>query len=308
MLKLFKVLVSVGLISLLLYNVDWVLLSSSLRSLDWLVILAVISVFSLQFPVSTLKWQYALKLHGLGYPFLYLQKVLCIGFFFNNFLPSTIGGDAYRILKTVPDEGYKSRAVSAVLLERIVGLLALLSIGFVGAVYLLHDAPNPLVVSYVVAGLSAVAAVVVVLFLHKLGMFRHVAKRLSHVKAVDILLHNLGHIQRNPGMLFKVVMVSIVFQVLAVLAIGLLFANLGVGGGYAQYALIAAVAGLASVAPVSINGIGVVEGAFAVTAVQLQMGYNEALVVAFVMRVMVAPLSLLCGLVYLWDLRRQARS
>ncbi len=308
MLNIVKVLVSVGLISLLLYNVDWMLLSSSLHSLDWVVILAVVGIFALQFPVSTLKWQYSLRLHGLSYPFLYLQKILCIGFFFNNFLPSTIGGDAYRILKTVPEEGYKSRAVSAVLLERIIGLLALLAIGFVGAMYLLNSAPNPLVLSYVVAGIAAVAVLMIIVLLHKLGMFRRIAARISHLKAVDILLHNIGHIQRNPGMLFKVIMVSIVFQLLAVLAIGLLFENLGVGGGYAQYALIAAVVGLASVAPVSINGIGVVEGAFAVTAVQLQMGYNEALVVAFVIRVMVVPLSLLCGLVYLWDLKHQARA
>ena len=55
-------------------------------------------------------------------PGSYLFRTGCFAYFFNNFLPSAIGGDVYRIYRTLPPDGDRSRAVSAVLVERVVGL------------------------------------------------------------------------------------------------------------------------------------------------------------------------------------------
>ena len=91
------------------------------------------------------------------------------------------------------------------------------------------------------------------------------------------------------------------FQVLAIIAISALFDALGGDAGYAKYAFMAAVVGLVGVLPISINGIGVIEGAFVFSATQLGIGYNEAIISAFMLRFLVIPFSLICGFVYLWD-------
>jgi uncharacterized protein (TIRG00374 family) len=301
---LIKTVISLGLIGLLLYNVEWDTFLSHLEALSIWVIIVVLLVFTMQFPISAFKWKTALRIHQLDYSFGYLLKVLCIGFFFNNFLPSSIGGDAYRVIKTMPQEGYKSRAVSAVLLERIIGFGALLLLGFIGGLITLQYEQNNLLHLYVLICVAGGGAAIVLYALLRAGFLAALLERIKHVKKLEILTHNLGHIWRNPGMIVNVGLVSLLFQVLAVLAISILFDALDTEGTYAKYAVMAAIVGLAGILPISINGIGVIEGAFVVSATQLGIGYNEAIIVAFMLRILVLPLSLLCGIIYLLDSHR----
>jgi uncharacterized membrane protein YbhN (UPF0104 family) len=299
--------VSLILIGLLIYNVEWESFLNHFKTLSIWPIVIVLAVFTIQFPISAMKWKTALAIHQLDYSFGFLLKVICIGFFFNNFLPTSIGGDAYRVIRTVPEEGFKSRAVSAVLLERIIGFAALLLLGFVGGVLTLTlvKEQNQLVLYYVLICAIGGMGVICMVILLWLGVFSTLLKRIKNIKKLEILTHNLGHIWRNPGLLINVSMTSLLFQVLAVIAISVLFDALGGEAGYAKYALMAAVVGLASVLPISINGIGVVEGAFVFSATQLGIGYNEAIIAAFMLRILVIPLSLICGFVYLWEMRRK---
>ena len=299
-----KVAVSLILISLLIYNIEWGALADNMKTVSATSILIAFTILIVQFPISAYKWQKALRIHGLAYTFGFLQKILCIGFFFNNFLPTSIGGDAYRAVKTMPKEGYKSCAVSAILVERIIGLVALLFLGLVGGVITLQSEEIPIVVYFVTIGLAGTFAFLVLLFILKLGYLAGFLARLKRIKKLEILTHNLGLIYRNPKGLANIFTISLFFQLLAIVAIGVLFDALGSEGDYARYAIIAAIVGLAGLLPISINGIGVTEGAFAVAAIQLGMDYNQAVIVAFMLRILVVPLSLVCGMVYLVDSRK----
>ncbi len=304
MLKYVKIAVSLLLIGILLYNVEWVKLVGHLESLSTVSIIIALTIFTLQFPISTHKWQMSLLIHHLDYRFGFLQKVLCIGFFFNNFLPTSIGGDAYRVIKTMPKEGFRSRAVSAILLERIIGLFALLLLGFVGAVVILKDEQISIVQFYVLSCLAGGVALVAFLMIFRLRIFSGLLDRINRIEKLEILTHNFNLVRSSPRTLVKIFVVSLIFQLLAIAAIGVLFNALGADGDYARYALIGAVVGLAGIIPISINGIGVVEGAFVVVAAQLGMDFNQSVIVAFMLRILVFPLSLICGLVYLVDSHR----
>jgi len=302
-----KMAVSLILIGLLIYNIEWESFVSHFKTLSIWSVLIVLAIFTVQFPISAMKWKTSLEIHQLDYSFGFLQKILCIGFFFNNFLPTAIGGDAYRVIKTMPDEGFKSRAVSAVLLERIIGFAALLFLGFVGGVLTLTSAgeQNQLILYYVLICAGGGVVVTGLLILLWMGAFSTILERIKNIKKLEILTHNLGHIWRSPALLINISMASLLFQVLAIIAIGVLFDALGSDGSYAIYAVMAAIVGLASVLPISINGIGVIEGAFVFSATQLGIGYNEAIIAAFMLRILVVPLSLICGLVYLLDTQRK---
>ena len=301
MLKYIKVSVSFLLIGILIYNVEWGKLIGNLESVSTLSIVIALTIFTLQFPISTFKWQKSLLVHNLEYPFGFLQKVLCISFFFNNFLPSSIGGDAYRAIKTMPKEGFRSRAVSAILLERIIGLFALLLLGFFGAIAITIDEQIAIVRFYVLFCLVVGAAFSGLMIIIRLRIFSGLLNRINRIKKLELLTHNIKLVRRSPRTLVDIFMVSLLFQSLAIIAIGVLFNTLGSDGDYAKYALIGAVVGLAGIIPISINGLGIVEGSFAVAAAQLGMDFNQALIVAFMLRILVLPLSLICGLVYLVD-------
>jgi len=301
MLNYIKVSASLLLIGILIYNVEWGKLIGHLESVSILSIVIALTIYALQFPISTFKWQKSLLIHNIEYPLGFLQKVLCISFFFNNFLPSSIGGDVYRAIKTMPKEGFRSRAVSAILLERIIGLFALLLLGLFGAIAITIDEHIAIVRFYVLFCLVTGAAFSVFMIILRLGIFSGLLKRINRIKKLEILTHNIKLIRRSPRTLVGIFIISLLFQLLAIAAIGVLFNALGSDGDYARYALLGAVIGLAAIIPISINGIGVVEGSFAVAAVQLGMNFNHAVIVAFIMRILVLALSLICGLVYLVD-------
>lgn len=302
-LQFFKIIISVSLICVLIYSVELDDLLVQLNSMNiWLLFIA-FAFLVVQFPVSTIKWGTALDIHGIRFPFIYLQKVLCIGFFFNNFLPSSIGGDGYRVYKTMPDEGYRSRSLSAVLLERIGGLAVLLIIGLVGGIITLFEMQSAIVVHYVAIAAIVIVSLFFTIIFYRLCFFARIINKIKKIKKLDIVIHNLGHIRRNTAKLKLLVFQSLIFQLMAVAVIYILFYSLGIEAGWSKYAFIAAMVGVASVIPLSINGIGIVEGAFVVTAVQLGIDYNQAVIVAVTMRLFVIPLSVVCGLIYLLDAR-----
>ena len=54
-----------------------------------------------------------------------LTESIWVSMFFNNFLPSNIGGDVVRIADTAPAAGSKTLATTVILVDRVLGLTAL---------------------------------------------------------------------------------------------------------------------------------------------------------------------------------------
>jgi uncharacterized protein (TIRG00374 family) len=110
--------------------------------------------------------------------------------------------------------------------------------------------------------------------------------------------------KERPENLLRVVVYSIVFQLLAITSIYLMFMAVGVKKGIADCAFIAAFAGIATVLPISINGIGVVEGSLVFSAAQVGIAFDQAILVALTLRILTIPLTLICGFIYLYDTAR----
>ncbi len=133
LLFIFKLIVTIGLCTLIFVKVDWNESWAALRKTSPLLLSVVFAGMLLNVMTSTLKWKILLSLHGIQFSLSQLYRYYLIGSFFNNFLPSTIGGDGYRIFKTMSNPISKSGAWASVFIERITGLLAMLVTGFIGA-------------------------------------------------------------------------------------------------------------------------------------------------------------------------------
>jgi glycosyltransferase 2 family protein len=297
-LRLLRVLAAILLLGLLAYGVDWQAMPGRLAALSWPPALLAAIGLTAQFAISPWKWQWALRIHGLQFRLGYLIRANGVGFFFNNFLPSGIGGDAYRVMSTWPENGYRSRAVSAVLVERIVGFAALVAIGNVGALALIATAPSRIATAFILLSVAGAAVAALTVWGMLRGWLKPLTRRVRHTKAFEVVSHNLDYLRRAGRSWLPLIVISLLFQALAVLNIYLLFVALGVPVSLAACALIGAAAGLATVIPVSINGLGVVEGSFAGTAVALGVNYEAALTVAILIRLLVLPPSMVFGLLY----------
>jgi len=261
-------------------------------------------IFVFQFPISAYRWKKSLEIHELIFPFLSLQKILCMGFFINTFLPTSIGGDGYRALKTTPGTGDKSRGISAILLERILGFLVLIFLGLIGAIVILRKYPTPAIKMYILG----VFLFGIFLFFGKILLknitFGRFLSGTRWMNIIDVIQCNLQYIKNDRRNLLQVVGYSIAFQFLAITAIHLLFMVVGVETGIADCAFIAAFAGIATLLPISINGIGVVEGSLVFSALQIGIVYDQAVIVALMFRILTVPLTLTCGLIYLYEVSR----
>lgn len=126
-----KILVSVGLIFYLIYTFDfsksWEVILISNQNFFLLSFIFII----LNYLFSAIRWKY-LIISEKKVSLWYLIKLYFIGSFFNNFLPTSIGGDAYKIVKLGEKIDSKTNAFTATFLERFLGMLALLFFSLYG--------------------------------------------------------------------------------------------------------------------------------------------------------------------------------
>jgi glycosyltransferase 2 family protein len=291
-----KILIACVLLAALAAGIDWDELPRHFARIDWRLGAVALLVIAAELAVNASKWSWSLRLHDARFAWTYLFRTSCYAYFFNNFLPSAIGGDVYRIYRTLQD-GERSRAISAVLVERAVGMAVMLFNGLIGA--LLLAASHELARWYLLLAGVGTAVGVVVLALLYFGAFDALGRSLTRLKWLEPVRTNLQRIARPRAQWLPLVLYSFLFQFLAAGVVYLAFAGIGAPVSVAAALLITAAAGIASVLPISISGIGVVEGSIAGTAVALGSDYDSAVLAAIVVRLLVLPISAACGLLYL---------
>ena len=128
-----KAAVSVALLWLLFSRVDLARLWSVARKASALWLVAALALYLAMVLISAWRWGLLLKAQGLDFSFGRLMSSFLVATFFNNFLPSNIGGDVIRIADTAPAAGSKTLATTVVLIDRGIGLLGLVLMAAIGA-------------------------------------------------------------------------------------------------------------------------------------------------------------------------------
>jgi uncharacterized membrane protein YbhN (UPF0104 family) len=245
-----------------------------------------------------------LRIHGAAFPLGALHRYYFIAMFFNNFLPTSIGGDGYRIYKTLGNNRSRTSAVLAVFVERTSGILSLLLLGFLGAGYGYLSSDNALSRTVFLGGL--VGIVVGVPFLIVI-FHRGILDWLSGHPRIPVVVRNvflhLDDYRSHPRQTAGVTLVSFGFHALTLTWMWLLYHAVGASIGISDLAVVAALLAVVAVLPLSINGIGLVDGSLIVLAGQFGVSYEAALTVALLQRALLIPMSLFGGALYLLDRR-----
>jgi uncharacterized protein (TIRG00374 family) len=296
-LRLFiKAAFSVVAIGGLIAGINWEELPRLIVGYRWEFAAVAFIGLAIQFPISGLKWLAALRVCNVDLSFRRLTRFYCISHFVGQFLPTSIGGDAYRAYRVLPLVEPHSRAVTSIVIDRIVGLAALLFLGAVGAVFLMDHFRLPQ--GYLTAlGFGTVVAVAAGVALY-LGWFGVIRRKLQHLKMVAAIQGDLMQLLRAGWRWVPLLLMAFVFQLIAVGIVYLLFLGAGSEIGFAEVCLIAAITGVAGILPLAINGIGVTEGTITLAGVALGADYEDAAVAAVLLRVVVLPLSCACGVLY----------
>ncbi len=223
-------------------------------------------VFILSTILGSLQWGLLIRHAGVDLSLGRLARLYWVGLFFNNFLPSNVGGDLVKVADVSWSTGGVARAVAATVIDRVVGLVALASLGLGAAVVLGGPRPAGLPVTWLVlvtAGLLALIAVLLSGRLGRLVVFLVGSLRIAGLgERVKSLWTQFEVFRRSPGFLAAILVLALGVQALRVLTHVLVAQALEIPLEMKTilglYVLIP-VLGVAIVLPVTFNGLGLRE-------------------------------------------------
>jgi uncharacterized membrane protein YbhN (UPF0104 family) len=251
---LVRLLVSVSILVVILRSIDfgqaWQILA---RAAPDLLLLALLMQFG-STAVSAYRWQLIMRNLGFGQTFLFYWDSYFKGMFFNQGLPTSIGGDAIRVLD-VARRGFRKRDVLVgVAIDRLTGLGALLLLALIAHLVnpdLLPEKVYRPILWLLAAGLLGFASLS---FLGRLSWLSR-QPQLAVLKTVSDRL-------RQAVSLHRVLLLtsSLLVPLLAMLAFFAAGRALGLRYDLLTYFAIVPPALVLTVVPISIAGWGVREG------------------------------------------------
>lgn len=250
-----RLLVSVSIMALILRSIDirqaWQVARDARP--DWLLLAVSMQLGSTA--IAAYRWQLIMRNLGFGQTFSFYWDSYFKGMFFNQGLPTSIGGDALRVLD-VARRGFRKRDVLVgVAIDRITGLGALLLLAL--AATLVGPAVLPPQVARAIQWLAAVG-VLGFCGLFVLGRWSWLdrAPRLAVVKTASDRLRQTVSRHR-----FLLLLSSLLVPLCAMLAFFAIGQALGLRYDLLTYMAIVPPALVLTVIPISIAGWGVREGA-----------------------------------------------
>lgn len=263
---LIKGIISFVAIGVILYKIGVGSLLHTLGGLDPLWLGGAAAFVLASIAVSAAKWGVCAGALDLPHNFWQLTRYYFMGFFFNNFLPSSVGGDVVRIWKLGAADDKLPAAAASVVGERLVALFtptALLGIAFCSL-------KTPLAVGSVWAAtlIPMIAALIFAWLLRNpdLGektMETAAGSQFGAVKKWTVkAAREMGVFLRNPRALLGTVALTAVFQVCVAGVNYCLLRGLGAHLGLGEVLVYSSVALAVSMLPVSIAGHGIREVAY----------------------------------------------
>ncbi len=216
--------------------------------------------------IIALRWQLILKIYGFKISLLKSFKIYNIAFFFNNFLPSTVGMDFVRGAYVVADQKRISDVISSIIIERWIGLLGIiLYISLVPIFFFKYGITKYfLYVSLTGIILSAIFLIVIMndrVFYFVYSFFSKI-KILKIGKSVNSLLNSLRIIKdRKRDLLFNLFLSSLI-QIVFVFTNHLIVISQNLSVRLIDEIIYVPFISIISMIPLTINGLGLREWAY----------------------------------------------
>ncbi len=255
-----------------------------------------------QAALLTLRWQQLVTRCGAEFSFARLFRLTLIGAFFNQTLPSSVGGDAMRIWLIGKQSNWRVASYS-VLLDRMIGVVALaliVALCLPWTFQLVHDQVGR--TALLVIGLGTIAGWFVYLalgwqrlhFLQRWTATRHLAA--SATVATDIL--------RSPDALIPLFLLSGFIHITSALSAWCIALSVGADLSFLNALFLVLPVMLISVVPISIAGWGVREGAMVAAFAYAGLSQSDGLLVSILLGVTYLILGAIGGVIWIFNSQR----
>lgn len=304
-----KILISVGLISWLLIHADLGLIWQTIQTANYGLLLLAFTMFFIGYFLSAKRWQILLAALDVHARLLALLQSFSIAIFFNNFLPSTIGGDAYRMYDSYRLGTGKSRAIAVVFTDRIIGLSTFILLAFASSAFAGEVARQiPLLRLFLVTAVFGITLLAWIIFgsggkvLLSLTQGNHPLLRITH-GIMGKLYYGFRFFKGRSDVMLKAIGLSLLLQINVVIHCLIIAKALHIEVPIMAMFIIIPLSYLIMMVPISINGIGLRESVFVFFFGLYGVAQEQALAYAFISFGMIIAQGVLGGIVFMFRRR-----
>lgn len=226
-----------------------------------------------------------------------------IGIFFNNFLPTSIGGDLVKAYYATKKSEKKLESFSAVFFDRFFGFLSIGLLAFLGIIFMYGRIGDPKLF-WGCAVFAGIVLLTLLFFLNK-GLAKSVFSVFLDMPAFQKgsklrkLYNALNAYKEHPRVVAKVIGISLLAQIVAIVSLYFIIRSLSQEVSFLNLFLITPLVSVASMMP-SINGLGVREGAFVVFLGEF-ISRESAVAVSILFLAVVLITSFIGGVLYIFS-------
>ena len=224
-----------------------------------------------------------------------------VGYFFNNFLPTSVGGDVVKALCASRVTGQGMKSVTTVMMDRILGLFTFVLIPSASLLFYMKNIQNRTVPILIYSLLAFSLLFFFVIFNREVARrFKFIEGALNRFKIgtkVRRIYEGLHNFRNHKKIVLEALALSIVGQSVSILVLAMAGRALGSNAGVIYFFLLVPVVHLVSMLP-SINGLGIREGAYVYFLTPVT-GKGVAVAIGIYWLALLILLSIIGGVVYL---------
>ncbi|MCA9302419.1 flippase-like domain-containing protein [Candidatus Nomurabacteria bacterium] len=300
-----KILFSLVLITVIVLKVDREELVSNIRLMDYRFIPLIVLLLVLNYVVSSYRWKALLVFKNLKpVNVAFLTRLYFIGAFFNNFMPTSMGGDVYKVLRLGKKIGNNAHAFTATFMERFTGFVALILISYFGLIrtwgFWVEMIPESLSINPILLKLFE-TGVILGFWIASFAGFIALKVISSKIPFLSKIYNSLLEYRSNRRTLFFAVLTSFVVQFIAIFTQYFIFISLGADLkiSYALFTL--PIVTLASFFIPSLNGVGVQDALYIQLFSLVGISTEAALSASIIYHLSRLGVSLIGGVLYASD-------
>ena len=294
-----KLVISAALLYFVLSRVGLEQTVDKLRSADVTLLLLALAMFIFGVYLRAFRWRALLSDRGLHVPITTLTQLYFIGQFFNTFLPTGFGGDVVRVVELARYGVSKSDSLSTVFLDRLSGLMAfflmtLIALPFAGQLI-------PPGIFGILVIMSAVSVAVTWLMFERRfttrlmnGLFARV--RFPFQAKIERLYESMR--ANSTRATAEAMAIGFLFNLLLIAVNYLVASALGQHIAVSYFFLFIPIISTLLLLPISLNGLGVREGAYVLLFANAGVGSAAAVSISLAFWAITVLSGLIGGVVY----------
>jgi uncharacterized protein (TIRG00374 family) len=270
----------------------------------WFALAVVIMVGTV--PAMAFRWSWLLRAHGVVEPLSWLTRAYFVSYTAGQILPTSLGGDAVRIVETARrNPGRTAVVTGTVVLERGLGGAATVILGAVG--FLLSVGRYD-VTGYLWLEGAFVFGTMLLAFLFFARSARPLLRRAQPVleklrlaRPLRAFYEAIHAFRGRPRLLYAVLALTLVVQAIRVLAIWATARAVGVDLGIRIYYVMGPLLFLVLLVPFTLNGFAVREAFFVSFLGGLGVSADQAFSAGFLFFFVTVFLALPGGVIIVWE-------